>query len=111
MTIEPRIRNLPTVTLLLIFLVLFGNPAEAGENRPDTASSPHSARKMRLQLRISEAKRKKDALRYYRSVARQQKTRKINPQSCPSPREARSAWDWRRVARRSPERSLSRGVH
>ena len=82
-------RNGQPVAFILLFLILCGNPAKAGENRTDPSPSHNPARKMRLQLRISEAKKKKDDLRYYRSVARQQKTGRINPLSCPSPREAR----------------------
>lgn len=64
----------------LIFLVLFMGPAalcESGNMSPDS-SQPPAMKTVRLQIRISEARKKKDALRYYRSIARQQKAWRIN---------------------------------
>lgn len=70
--------------LALLVLVLAGPHAAADENRHDSASSRPAAIKVRLQIRISEAKKKKEAIRYYRSVARQQKSGKIRPSGSPS---------------------------
>ena len=62
------------VSSLIVFL---GTTAAAGDIRHELESPRHPTGKVRLQIRISEAKRKKESLRYYRSVARQQKTGKI----------------------------------
>ncbi len=64
----------------IIFLVLFMGPAvpcESGNMSPDS-SQPQTGKTVRLQIRISEAKKKKHALHYYRSVARQQKAGRIS---------------------------------
>ncbi len=55
-------------------LFLWGN-ASAGEDRcvHPTATPRQYNREVRLQLRIAEAKRNRDSLRYYKSIARQQK--------------------------------------
>ncbi len=74
---------------VLFILIIHACPAFSGDLQPGRLSMLHPAGKVRLQIRISEAKKKKDALRYYRSVARQQKAGRINPPSGFSPREAR----------------------
>ena len=74
---------------LLFILIIHASPAIPGDTRPARLTILHPAGKVRLQIRISEAKKKKDALRYYRSVARQQKAGRINPFSGFSPREGR----------------------
>lgn len=69
-----------TVPLLFI-LIIQASSAFPEDACPSSLSMLHPARKVRLQIRISEAKKKKDALRYYRSIARQQKAGRINPSS------------------------------
>lgn len=65
-----------SVVLVLATLLLLGSPAAGGNLQPQ--HRPHSSckKKVRLQLRIAEAKGRKDSSRYYRSIARQQKVRK-----------------------------------
>jgi len=58
----------------VIFLLFLWGSASAGEDRSAHRSATHQYDKeVRLQLRIAEAKRNKDSLLYYKSVARQQK--------------------------------------
>ncbi len=76
--------------LPLIFIIIIkASSAFTGDIGPSLPSMLHPAGKVRLQIRISEAKKKKNVLRYYRSVARQQKAGGINPSSGFSPREVR----------------------
>jgi hypothetical protein len=59
----------------VIFILFLWGSASAGEDRsPHRSAAPRQFNKeVRLQLRIAEAKRNRDSLRYYKSVARQQK--------------------------------------
>jgi hypothetical protein len=60
----------------VIFILFLCASASAGEDRSAHRSATHCQydKEVRLQLRIAEAKRNKDSLLYYKSVARQQKT-------------------------------------
>lgn len=58
----------------LLLVVLLQGSAAAGTDRCGQLSRTLAAdRAVRLQIRISEAKRKPDAIRYYRSAARRRK--------------------------------------
>lgn len=65
----------------VIFILILWGSASAGEECTAHRSATHrqTNREVRLQLRIAEAKRNKDSLRYYKSVARQQKLGVFNP--------------------------------
>ncbi len=58
-----------------IFTLFLWDYASAGEDRcvRPSATPRQYNREVRLQLRIAEAKRNRDSLRYYKSLARQQK--------------------------------------
>lgn len=57
-----------------IFILFLWGSVSAGEERSANRSAIHrqSGKEVRLQLRISEAKKNKDSLRYYKSLVRQQ---------------------------------------
>jgi hypothetical protein len=64
----------PTIAPALIILFLLRGLASGGEKPCRTNSPfPRNSGKIYLQLRIEEAKRRTEGIRYYRSVARQQK--------------------------------------
>jgi len=68
-----------TVVLVLMTLLLLGSTAAAGGNgHPQPRRHTRCKKMVRLQLRIAEAKGRKDSSRYYRSIARQQKMRKTD---------------------------------
>jgi hypothetical protein len=58
-----------------IFTLFLWGHASAGEDHcvHSSATCRQYRREVRLQLRIAEAKRNRDSIRYYKSVARQQK--------------------------------------
>ena len=71
--------------ILTVFLVGFSiPPAAAEDNHHKPISIKPSGKSVCLQMRISEAKRKNGALRYYRSIARQQKTGKFRSPDTPT---------------------------
>lgn len=71
-----------SVVLVLMTLLLLGSTATAGGNGLPLPRHHTRCKKMvRLQLRIAEAKGRKDSSRYYRSIARQQKTRETGTPS------------------------------
>jgi len=78
-SLQPSPRS---VVLVLMTLLLLGSTAAAGGNgHPQPRHHTRCKKMVRLQLRIAEAKGRKDSSRYYRSIARQQKTRKTGTPS------------------------------
>ena len=69
--------GLPSALLAIVLGFSITTPAWTEDGRQIPASSFLSTRKsgLRLQLRIAEAKRKVEARSYYKSIARQQKSR------------------------------------
>lgn len=75
-------RSVQSVVLVLTTLLLLGSPAAAGGNgQPQPRLHSRCKKMVRLQLRIAEAKGRKNSSRYYRSIARQQKIRKSGASS------------------------------
>jgi hypothetical protein len=92
----PRHRQAIVPAMIGIFLLLSGI-AFPGENSPGSnLPRTRANRTVRLQLRIAEARRKADSIRYFRSVARQQKKGGTGSPSVVLPSK-------RRIAGESPE--------
>ncbi len=69
----------------VIFILFLLESASVGEDRSAHRSANHLQynKEVRLQLRIAEAKRNNDSIRYYKSVARQQKMGKSKRPASP----------------------------
>lgn len=69
---EPECQPMKSACAVIFILFLWGS-ASAGEDRSAHRSATRRQynKEVRLQLRIAEAKRNRDSLRYYKSVARQ----------------------------------------
>lgn len=80
-------------TCAVIFILFLLGSASAGEDRSSHRSADHrqTNKEVRLQLRIAEAKRNRDSLRYYKSLARQLPFLNVRRVNWPvfSPREKR----------------------
>ncbi|MBI5577308.1 MAG: hypothetical protein HY896_13230 [Deltaproteobacteria bacterium] len=77
-------RKICSALLVMLVSAFFVSLAAASELRRNISHSQKPAGKIRLQIRISEAKKKKSSVRYYRSVARQQKTVKAGGRGIPN---------------------------
>ncbi|OGP76001.1 MAG: hypothetical protein A2Z40_00800 [Deltaproteobacteria bacterium RBG_19FT_COMBO_60_16] len=81
MRTTPRRRRRQSIFGTLIFILLLSGSAAAGEKvlGQITALHPQNKKMVLLQLRIAEARGKKESLRYYRSIARQQRANVTGP--------------------------------
>lgn len=89
---EPECQPMKSACAVIFILFLWGS-ASAGEDRSAHRSATRRQynKEVRLQLRIAEAKRNRDSLRYYKSLARQLPFLNVRRVNWPvfSPREKR----------------------
>lgn len=80
--------GLPSAFLAIVLGFSITTPAwpEDGRQRPVSTSLSTRKSGLRLQLRIAEAKRKGETHSYYKSIARQQKSRSAGPPANPPSR-------------------------